>query len=155
MSDTPKDHRSTPPSDGCTWFRLRRTARRVTQIYDRHLAPAGLRVTQWSLLATLNGLPPSPLGAIAGAMGMDRTTLSRNMLPLQRAGYVETRVGEDRRRKTLALTSDGRALVRRAFPLWRDAERELRATLGPATTERLRDALDESMRRISEAGATS
>ncbi len=155
MSDAAQDDRSSPSSNGCTLFRLRRATRRVTQIYDRHLAPAGLRVTQWSLLATLNALPPSPLGAIAEAMGMDRTTLSRNMLPLQRAGYVETRIGKDRRLKTLTLTADGHALVRRAFPLWRDAERQLRATLGPSTTERLRDALDESMRAIANAGATS
>src|SRR3546814_19389843 len=98
-------------SDGgsvCTCFKLRRAARRVTQLYDRHLQPTGLRITQFGLLARLR-VEPLQMTALAERMGMDRTTLTRNLRPLERLGYVTVDPGEDRRTRTVAITSEGRA----------------------------------------------
>jgi DNA-binding MarR family transcriptional regulator len=133
----------------CTCFRLRRTARRVTQIYDRRLAPLGLRVTQYSLLAHLVGKPPTAIGAFAEVMGMDRTTLTRNVRPLLAAGYLELAQGGDRRTRALALTAEGKALFRRAWPLWRAAELEVRATLGAGVTAELHRTLAATHEKLN------
>jgi DNA-binding MarR family transcriptional regulator len=150
MSDTPKSEiaRELQPAQ-CTLFRLRRTTRRITQIYDRHLAPLGLRVTQYSLLGSLMGQPPLPIGAFAEIMAMDRTTLTRNIRPLVRAGWVALSAGDDRRQRTIALTAEGKAMFRRAVPLWRQAENELRTAVGTDAVGQLQRLLDHSLERIT------
>lgn len=139
------------PQGGCTCLRLRRTARRATQIYDRHLQPLDLRITQYSLLGHLSALPPTPIGAFAETMAMDRTTLTRNIKPLQKAGLVELVPGEDRRSKGLAITAAGRQLLRRAYPAWRAAELEVRAAIGEDATGDLHRMLDDSLRKLAAA----
>ncbi|TWT01268.1 MarR family winged helix-turn-helix transcriptional regulator [Reyranella sp. CPCC 100927] len=143
--DLPKDLQ--PPQ--CTLLRLRRTTRRVTQIYDHHLAPLGLRITQYSLLGNLMGQPPMPIGTFAEIMGMDRTTLTRNIRPLIRAGWIDLVAGEDRRQRAIALTADGKAIFRRAVPLWRQAESDLRAAVGADAISQLQHLLDHSLERIA------
>src|SRR6266851_8021847 len=89
----------TAPED-CNCFAVRSAARHVTQLYDQLLAPAGLRVTQFSILAKLKRLGPLTINALADEMVMDRTTLGRNVLPLQREGLIAIRRGlTDRRSK--------------------------------------------------------
>lgn len=134
----------------CTLLRLRRTTRRVTQIYDHHLAPLGLRITQYSLLGRLMGQPPMPIGTFAEIMGMDRTTLTRNIQPLVRAGWIALVAGEDRRQRAIVLTPAGRAMFRRAVPLWRQAESELRAAVGDETIGQLQRLLDFSLTRVAD-----
>jgi DNA-binding MarR family transcriptional regulator len=136
----------------CTLLRLRRTTRRVTQIYDHHLAPLGLRITQYSLLGNLYDKPPVAIGAFADIMGMDRTTLTRNVKPLVRAGWVELVAGADRRQRAIALTAAGRSQFRRAVPLWRQAEQALRSAVGGDTVGQLQRLLDQSLARIAAAG---
>jgi DNA-binding MarR family transcriptional regulator len=133
----------------CTLLRLRRTTRRVTQIYDHHLAPLGLRITQYSLLGRLVGQPPMPIGSFAEVMGMDRTTLTRNIRPLIRAGWVELVAGDDRRQRAIALTAEGKAMFRRAVPLWRQAETALRAAVGTDAIIQLQHLLDHSLERVA------
>lgn len=133
------------PEGGCTCFQIRRAARKVTAIYDRHLADVGLTVTQWGLLANLAGKPPMPIGAFADVMAMDRTTLTRSIKPLIAAGLMALTPGPDRRTRSLALTSEGKAMVRRAYPTWRAAEMEVRAALGAKATGALHDTLRSSM----------
>ncbi|HEX6142489.1 MAG TPA: MarR family winged helix-turn-helix transcriptional regulator [Geminicoccaceae bacterium] len=123
---------------------LRRTARRVTQAYDAALRPAGLRLTQYSILANLDRAPGSTITGLAERLVMDRTTLTRNLRPLERAGWVARGPGADPRARTLALTAAGRATVERARPLWQAAERSFRARLGPERAGALRDLLDEA-----------
>jgi DNA-binding MarR family transcriptional regulator len=133
----------------CTLLRLRRTTRRVTQIYDRHLAPLDLRITQYSLLGNLVGQPAMPIGTFADIMGMDRTTLTRNIRPLIRAGWIELTAGDDRRQRAIVLTPEGKAMFRRAIPLWREAESELREAVGTDAIVQLQKLLDQSLQRIS------
>jgi DNA-binding MarR family transcriptional regulator len=150
MNDLPRTDPSRDLQPGqCTLLRLRRTTRRVTQIYDRHLAPLGIRVTQYSLLGSLMGQPPVPIGVFADIMGMDRTTLTRNIRPLIRAGWIELVPGEDRRQRAIALTPEGKAMFRRAVPLWRQAEGELRAAVGADAIGQLQRLLDQSLERVA------
>lgn len=150
MSDLPKTDatRDLQPSQ-CTLLRLRRTTRRVTQIYDRHLAPLGLRVTQYSVLGSLIVQAPIAIGAFAEIMGMDRTTLTRNIRPLIRAGWIELIAGDDRRLRTITVTSEGKAMFRRAIPLWRQAESELREAVGADAISQLQRLLDHSLARVT------
>lgn len=133
----------------CTCLALRRATRRVTQIYDAHMKPLGLRITQFAVLGQLAGVPgaaPSQISitALARRLGLDRSTLGRNLRPLLKAGLVAMDGGEDRRAHTLALTDAGRALLEKAIPLWRDAQRHVSEKLGRDKTRALRAVLDET-----------
>lgn len=133
----------------CTCLALRRATRRVTQIYDAHMKPLGLRITQFAVLGQLAGVPgadPSQISitALARRLGLDRSTLGRNLRPLLKAGLVAMDGGEDRRAHTLALTDAGRALLEKAIPLWRDAQRHVSDKLGRDKTRALRAVLDET-----------
>ncbi len=125
----------------CTCFRLRRAARRLSQIYDSHLAPAGLSLNAYSILR--RAPQPRLLGDLADALGMDRTTLTRNLKPLLQAGWLEQRRGDDARQRLIVITPAGKACLRRARPLWQHAQRDVEATFGAAPTARLNALLDQ------------
>src|SRR5258706_9623004 len=113
----PAARQAAPPSSTrCNCAALREAARYVTQLYDQHLAAAGLRSTQFSILARLKELGPTTINALAHALVMDRTTLGRNILPLQRRRLIVVKRGEsDARRTELQLTTGGRARVEAGF----------------------------------------
>src|SRR5262249_29748024 len=94
------------PSPVCNCLAVRQAARHVTQFYDRLLAPSGLRTTQYSILATLRRQDPMTINGLAVKMVMDRTTLGRNLLPLERDGLVRIEQGaRDQRSKLIQITS--------------------------------------------------
>jgi len=128
----------------CNCLALRQAARHVTQFYDQRLAPSGLRSTQFSILAKLWGLGPMTISALARDLVMDRTTLGRTMLPLQRAGLISIEEGtRDRRSKELALTKAGVERVQRAASLWVKAQREFEQKFGDRRAAELRSLLSE------------
>jgi DNA-binding MarR family transcriptional regulator len=133
----------------CTCFRIRGAARRVTQIYSRHLAPTGLKISQFSLLGFVCSDGPIAIGRLSDLLTTDRTTLSRNLRPLLQAGLVEQAVSGDRRRRELVASSAGRALFKRALPLWAEAEQEVRTAMGARLTEDLHGALERSMEKLA------
>src|SRR3977135_1056401 len=96
------------PSAECNCLALRQATRHVTQFYDQSLAPSGLRTTQLSILAKLTRLGPLTINALPRELVMDRTTLGRTMLPLERDGLISIEDGAaDRRRQELHLTKAG------------------------------------------------
>ena len=98
-----------PRASGCTCMRLRKASRRVSQIYDRSLEPLGLTVTQFGLLGNLDRLDGISIGDLAGRLVMDPTTLTRNLRPLERQGFVVFAPDpNDRRSRCLHLTAAGR-----------------------------------------------
>lgn len=130
----------------CACLNLRMAARALTQMYDAHLAASGLKATQFSILSAIGLAGPLPLSRLAALLVMDRTTLTRNLGPLERDGLIAVgRDRQDRRRREAELTAKGRARLGLAFPLWQEAQRrflerfgrerwrELRATLGVVT----------------------
>ena len=133
------------PRKRCSCFLLRKLTRRVTQAYDRVLAEAGLTITQYSLLAHLARGEGASVSALAARMGMDRTTLVRNLKPLEAAGWV--RYGERRagKRAALELSAAGRARLRAAAPLWERAQNDLEALLGTKRIAGLHALIDESL----------
>ena len=101
----------------CNCFAVRAAARHITQVYDQLLAPAGLRTTQFSILAKLKRLGPLTINRLARDMVIDRTTLGRNILPLERDGLIRVEAtASDRRAKELHLTKAGG--IFRATALW-------------------------------------
>jgi DNA-binding MarR family transcriptional regulator len=135
---------------GCTCFKLRRLTRRVTQHYDRALAPAGLRVTQFSLLSALasdsrNGIPMSEL---ADMLDLERTTLTRNVAPLVERRWVEVVGGADARSRDVRITAPGRAAREDAIPHWRAAQEGLVQLLGKGRTALLHELLDDTLGRV-------
>ena len=102
-----------PGREVCNCLALRQAARHITQFYDQFLAPSGLRTTQFSILAKLRRLGPMTINALAAEMVMDRTTLGRNILPLERDGLIAVEQGSrDRRSKELRVTEAGEARFR-------------------------------------------
>jgi DNA-binding MarR family transcriptional regulator len=113
----------------CVCSGLRRAARLITQHFDRLLRPTGLRPTQFTLLATLLQTGPLPMNRLARHLGMDRTTLTRNLAPLAAKGWLVVEEDEDRRVRSVSITANGTATARSALPLWRKAQASAGARL--------------------------
>ncbi len=114
----------------CTSANLRMAARAVTQFYDDALRAAGLKSTQFSLLAAAAIAGSLPITRLATQMAMDRTTLTRNLKPLVEAGLLIVEAGTDRRVRRVSLTEAGEAALDRAIPLWREAQTHMIDRLG-------------------------
>src|SRR5262249_10690120 len=107
----------------CNCQSLRQASRVVTQFYDQHLAPSGLRTTQFSILRAVDRLEPITINALAAELVIDRTTLGRNVLPLERDGLIRIEPSAtDARSKELRLTRKGAARLGAAVPRWSEAQ---------------------------------
>ncbi len=126
----------------CVCINLRRAASSVTRLYDKILAPSGLLVTQFSLLLAIDRAGEPRLGELAEAVELDRTTLTRNLRPLEREGLIEISAGDDPRTRRLALTQAGRGAIASARPLWAQAQEAVRSALGD-------EALNDMLERLS------
>ncbi|WP_428673546.1 MarR family winged helix-turn-helix transcriptional regulator [Reyranella sp.] len=125
----------------CNCLSLRQATRRVTQLYDRALAPLDLRATQLSILRVIDQLGTTALNPLAEAMVMDRATLGHNVRPLQARGLVRLAVGKDRRSREVSLTRKGRETLAEGWTLWHRAQNAFERELGPDTAATLRGLL--------------
>src|SRR3954452_21569207 len=115
----------------CNCLAIRQAARHVTQFYDQLFAPVGLRATQFAILSQLRRQGPMTINALAGLLVMDRTTLGRNILPLQRDGLIEiVASAADRRRRELRLTDSGQARHAAALECWSQAQERFETVFG-------------------------
>jgi DNA-binding MarR family transcriptional regulator len=121
----------------CVGFHTRRAARLVSQHYDRALAPAGLRVTQFSLLSAASLADGILLSDLAVLLATDRTSLTRALAPLERDGLLTSSPGTDRRKRIINLTDRGRRVLDEATPLWRGAQDALVSRIGEERWEHL------------------
>jgi DNA-binding MarR family transcriptional regulator len=126
----------------CNCSALRAAARYVTQLYDQHLAAAGLRTTQFSIIAKLKRQGPMTINTLAQELVMDRTTLGRNIVPLQRMGLIAAKRGrEDGRSKELHPTKAGLARLEAASRGWSEAQAQFEGALGGGRASELRELL--------------
>ena len=124
---------ATPPfkPEDCNCFVVRSAARHVTQLYDQFLAPVGLHVTQFSILAKLKRLGPMTINGMAKEMVMDRTTLGRNVLPLERDGLIKIEASAtDGRAKELHLTKAGEKRLLAGREAWEQAQTRFDSRFG-------------------------
>jgi DNA-binding MarR family transcriptional regulator len=131
-----------PQPEVCNCLALRQASRHLTQFYDQLLASSGLRTTQFSILIRLRLAGPMTINALAKALVMDRTTLGRNILPLEREGLIDVVSGRaDRRSKVLRLTKAGAARLRAARAGWTQAQAKFEAAFGGRRAAGLRALL--------------
>ncbi|MCX5580821.1 MarR family winged helix-turn-helix transcriptional regulator [Kaistia terrae] len=128
--------------DHCLCLAAQRAARALARRFDEALRPAGLTSGQFSLLMSLNRPHPPSMGSVAALLAMDRTTLTANLKPLERQGFLVTSVDPaDRRSRLLTLTDAGRAVLAAAVPIWQRTHEEVEAPLGDGEADRLRRGL--------------
>jgi DNA-binding MarR family transcriptional regulator len=152
-----KEQTPTPAPVGCTCRRLRRMARLVTQLYDEALSAHDLTIAQFGLMTTIaqhhaRQSKDISIGALAHAVGLDPTTLNRNLSTLQREKLVYVRPDrKDRRVRAVALTAAGRERLKNATPAWRAAQADLEGRLGEEAVSTLNGVLDRSRDRLVES----
>jgi DNA-binding MarR family transcriptional regulator len=115
---------------GCFCLASRQAARKITRLYDSHMRGSGVRVTQFTILSQLLLRGEMPIGKLASMLGMERTTLSRNLSLLEGKEWISISAGEDPRARLVAITAQGRGLVRRSFPFWSKAQAQIARLLG-------------------------
>lgn len=149
MSKFPASHaRELPLSvthqvrDTCLCLHTQRAARALARRFDEVLRPLELTNGQFSLLMSLNRPEPPSIGSVAALLAMDRTTLTAALKPLERRGLLKVSADkEDKRSRLLILTSAGRALLGRAYPLWKRAHAQAEGSLASSSLDDLRSAL--------------
>ncbi len=143
--DEPQSVDANAISQVCLCHHIRRTARTVTRLFDRALQKIGLNYSQFNMLVVIATLEPASSSDVARAMAMDRTTLSRNIKALNRLEYIDVIAGSGRRAGILKLSPAGHAILKTGSALWRNAQREVTNTLGPAKTSQLLEILTERL----------
>ena len=130
--------------DSCLCLHVQRAARALARRFDDALRPLGLTNGQFSLMMSLNRPEPPGMVAVASLLGMDRTTLTAVLKPLQRRGLVKvTADPADGRSRLMTLTAKGRRLLARAVPVWRNTHTAVEALLPDGDSDRLRNNLRE------------
>lgn len=139
-----------PPTTakGCTCFRVRKLARTVSRLYDQQLAATGLKTSQYSMLRQI-AHESRTIQHLAASLGMERTTLTRNLRPLSVAGWIMVVPGDDARQRIVSITPSGQVMIDQARDAWRAAQRQIEDALGVATVMQLHAQVDEVMARLA------
>jgi len=114
----------------CACFNIRKSARVITKHYDDALQSLGLKPTQFTILAVLSSVDAITVTELADHMTLDRTTLTRNLRPLESQGLINTRPGDDRRTRLIVLSKKGRNRLEKAIPLWKKAQKRVTDYMG-------------------------
>ena len=124
-------YQSDDVEEACLFTAVRKSSQLLTTWFDSRLATSGLRATMFRLLSRVAADESLNISTLAERLGLDRSTLGRNLRVLERAGLVTLKPAADERARIVDLTDQGREALRVATPIWRDAQSELRAALGP------------------------
>jgi DNA-binding MarR family transcriptional regulator len=114
----------------CACFNVRKAARAITRFYDSVLEPSGIQGTQFSLLTVAHLAGELPITETADRLGVDRTTLTRNLRVLETRGFIAVGPGKDGRTKSIQLTTAGRDALMKALPYWKKAQQRVVQDLG-------------------------
>lgn len=142
----PLDPAFTPLDSPCNLFFLRRAARATSRLYNAALKSSGLQAPQFSVLFILHSSGAMSITELAKRMGLDRTSMSRNLLPLQQQTLVS--VGDEgwHRTRDVSITPSGTKVLKKVLPLWRKAQTDFMAHMGEADTAALIKLLDRVAR---------
>jgi DNA-binding MarR family transcriptional regulator len=114
----------------CTCFNLRKATRVVQNLFDEAFRTIGLKGTQFTVLSHIFSYGPISLTKLADIMLLDRTTLARNLAPLEKKGFIEINPGSDLRTRYIDITENGKRLLSRALPLWEKTQEGIKNRLG-------------------------
>lgn len=132
--------------ESCACQKVRMAARAVTRAYDDALRPMGLRATQLTVLVAVGNNGSMSITALANVMGMDRTTLTRNLGPLEKEGLITVGLEGWHRSRAVEITKKGQSRLRQALPYWEQAQANLRRKLGDQNWGRVHDCLNQLIR---------
>lgn len=128
--------------DCCLCLHVQRAARALARRFDEELRPYGLTNGQFSLLMSLNRPEPPGMASVSSLLGMDRTTLTAALKPLERRGLVMVATdSSDRRGRRLSLTPEGRTVLASTVPVWERTHLKITTLLDEANADRLRSSL--------------
>ena len=114
----------------CTGFNLRKAMRAVQNLYDEAFRPLGIKGTQYTVLGHAFSYGPITLSKLAEIMVLDRTTLARNLTPLEKKGLIEIKSGSDRRTRYINITDEGKAVLSKALPIWKETQESIKDKIG-------------------------
>ena len=129
--------------ENCTCFNIRRVSRVITQFFDAEVRRHGMRPTQTPILGALQAKSGWGMAELSEWLGMERTTLLRNLRPLQRDGLVRAKGGGRGGHVELEITAKGHAVVAKTLPAWRAAQAKVVATLGEERWSTIINDLEE------------
>jgi DNA-binding MarR family transcriptional regulator len=136
----------------CLCHKARMAARVITRVYDEALRRTGLRATQLAVLAAVGARGALSIKSLADSLEMERTTLTRNLRPLEEKGFVVLAPEARHRSRMLTLTAAGRAALAGAVPLWEEAQRSVRKRLGerrwPVAQAALQDLIEDTRQTV-------
>ena len=135
----------------CTAFNLRKASRVVSQLFDDALRDSGLRGGQFSIMSMILYHQPLPVKALADHLVMDRTTLTRNLKPLERDGLITIEPGSDRRVREVSVTNKGRDTLTRAYPRWKKAQAKMIEGMGDPSFQELLSSLRSTVQTVQDA----
>ena len=127
----------------CPLGHLRMATRMMEQIYDKILRPSGLRGSQLPVLAVTALIGPATISSLAERLVMDRTTLTRNLKPLEKRGLIKIAAGQDRRTREVSLTPEGEQVMTQVMPLWESSQKLVIEELGNRWHRELMETLSE------------
>jgi DNA-binding MarR family transcriptional regulator len=131
----------------CASGTLRRANRVVSRLYDTMLKPSGIRGTQYTILKIVAAMGPVSVNQLAKMLVMDRTTLARDLKPLEREGFIKIGIDTaDNRIRLVVITEHGKATLEIAQPLWQQAQKHMAKALGE---ERLLNLISELKEVVS------
>jgi DNA-binding MarR family transcriptional regulator len=136
--------------ENCTCFNLRRVTRVITQCFDTELRKYGIRVTQTPILSALQARSGWSMAELSDWLGMERTTLVRNLRPLQREGLIKISGGGRGGHVELAITVKGRTALTKMLPGWRSAQQKVVATLGEKRWSTILGDLEQAATKLKD-----
>jgi DNA-binding MarR family transcriptional regulator len=140
--------------DTCLCHNVRMASRVVSRAYDEALRPTGLRATQVAVLAAVGARGALSITSLADSMEMERTTLTRNLRPLEEQGYVFIAPEGRHRSRVLRLTAAGQAVLLEALPLWEKAQRSALRQLGEQRWPAIRKAFADLVNKVHRPTAS-
>lgn len=141
-------------TDSCTCSELRRAARAVTLLYDNAFRSSGLLSTQLGVLHVIYKSDSIRISHLAKELGMDRTTLTRNLSVLQRQGFIKISSGKDNRTRIVTITNKGRTTIAKAIPLWNDVQNKVKEQMGEILWNELMVNLSQFVKVADELNET-
>ena len=137
----------------CAVFNLRKASRAVTQLYEEIMKPSGILPTQFALMATTRSMGPVSISRMAKELVMDRTTLTRNLKPLEREGLlIVVSVKDDQRSREVSITSKGLKQLEQTIPFWQEAQNLTEKALSTSRLDRMLGDLKAAVRATAKIG---
>jgi len=135
----------------CMAFNLKKATRSVQTLFDNAFKPIGLKGTQYTVLSHIYIAGPVTLKKLADLMSVDRTTLGRNLKPLEKKAFITIRPCDDRRAKSIFITNQGKKVLSKAHPIWKETHLQIKRLLGhknfDLTIKNLRDLTYKTQNR--------